>query len=59
MIDPFVHGVEIREDLTLSDSIDPITGQDNIIDHVTNSLGDVQVNWSAGSTTAGVAGAHT
>ena len=29
MIDPFIHGVEIREDRTISDSTDPITGQDN------------------------------
>ena len=56
MIDPFIDGVETREDRTISDSTDPITGQDNIIDPVRK--GEVQVNWSAGWTTAGVAKAH-
>ena len=39
MIDPFIHGVDIREDRTISDRTDPITGQDNIINPVTSSLG--------------------
>ena len=37
MIDPFIHGVEIREDRTISDGTDPVTGQDSIIDPVTSS----------------------